>query len=101
MRSKWAGSMRRIVISLAAAAALAGCATAPSTPYTRPVTTMISPPVSNVPNIYTNASRAPLHSELFACNSYGSNLGLIGLRGEFASASVAHKWQSEFRNFAC
>jgi murein DD-endopeptidase MepM/ murein hydrolase activator NlpD len=76
------GTMRRIAISLAAPAALAGCASAPSAPYTRPVTTMISPPVSNVPNIYTNASRAPLHSELFACNSYGSKLGLIGLRGE-------------------
>lgn len=74
--------MRRIALSLVAAAALAGCATT-NTPYARaPVTTTISPPVSSGPNIYTSAARAPLHSELFACNSYGSNLGLIGLRGE-------------------
>ncbi len=66
---------------LAAVAALAGCAVTNET-YPRPVTTVISPPVSSSPNIYTNAQRAPLHSELFACNSWGSNLGLIGQRGE-------------------
>ena len=76
-----AGSMRRIAMSLAAAAALAGCAVTNET-YPRPVTTTISPPVSNIPNIYTSAPRAPLHSELFACNTWGSNLGLIGQRGE-------------------
>ncbi|MEQ1819965.1 MAG: peptidoglycan DD-metalloendopeptidase family protein [Terricaulis sp.] len=74
--------MGRIAFSLAAACVLAGCA-ASNTPYPRQVTTtMIAPPVANVPNIYTSAPRAPLHSELFACNSYGSNLGLIGQRGE-------------------
>jgi murein DD-endopeptidase MepM/ murein hydrolase activator NlpD len=73
--------MGRIAFSLTAACALAGCAVS-NTPYPRPITTTIAPPVANVPNIYTSAPRAPLHSELFACNSYGSNLGLIGQRGE-------------------
>lgn len=74
--------MRRIALSFAAACALAGCAVT-NEPYARPATTtMIAPPLANVPNIYTSAPRAPLHSELFACNSYGSNLGLIGQRGE-------------------
>lgn len=73
--------MRQIAFSLASALALAGCATT-NTPYPRPVTTTIAPPLANVPNVYTSAPRAPLHSELFACNSYGSNLGLIGSRGE-------------------
>lgn len=75
------GAMRQIAFSLASALALAGCATT-NTPYPRPVTTTIAPPLANVPNVYTSAPRAPLHSELFACNSYGSNLGLIGSRGE-------------------
>jgi murein DD-endopeptidase MepM/ murein hydrolase activator NlpD len=74
--------MGRIALSLAAACALAGCATT-NTPYARaPVTTHIAPPIDSGPNIYSVAARAPLHSELFACNSYGSNLGLIGQRGE-------------------
>ncbi|MBL8545751.1 MAG: M23 family metallopeptidase [Hyphomonadaceae bacterium] len=74
--------MRRIAISLAAAATLAGCAVSNETYPRSAVTTVFSPPVSNVPTIYTTAPRAPLHSELFACNSWGSNLGLIGQRGE-------------------
>lgn len=73
--------MRRIALSFAAACALAGCAVT-NEPYPRPITTQIAPPAANVPNMYTSAPRAPLHSELFACNSYGSNLGLIGQRGE-------------------
>jgi len=73
--------MVRIAFSVAAALALSGCA-ATNTVYAPPVTTTISPPVSTGPSIYTHAARAPLHSELFACNSYGSNLGLIGQRGE-------------------
>ena len=80
-RGSMGGAMRQIAFSLAAVFALAGCATS-NTPYPRPVTTTIAPALSNVPNIYTSAPRAPLHSELFACNSYGSNLGLIGSRGE-------------------
>jgi murein DD-endopeptidase MepM/ murein hydrolase activator NlpD len=46
------------------------------------VTTTIAAPLANAPNTYTTAPHAPLHSALFACNSYGSNLGLIGSRGE-------------------
>lgn len=71
--------MRHIAFSLAALFALSGCATA-NTSY--PVTTTIAPPMEHQPSIYASAPRAPLHSELFACNSYGSNLGLIGQRGE-------------------
>jgi murein DD-endopeptidase MepM/ murein hydrolase activator NlpD len=73
--------MRRIVFSFAASVALAGCAVTNES-YPRPVVTTIAPPIASGPNIYTNAGRAPLHSELFACNTYGSNLGLIGQRGE-------------------
>lgn len=73
--------MQRIALSLAATFALAGCA-ATNTAYPRPVTTVIAPPAPSGPNMYSRAARAPLHSELFACNSYGSNLGLIGSRGE-------------------
>jgi murein DD-endopeptidase MepM/ murein hydrolase activator NlpD len=74
--------MRRIALSLAAACALASCATPTNSVYSRPVTSTISPSVSNGPNMYASAPRAPLHSELFACNNRGSNLGLIGHRGE-------------------
>lgn len=77
-----AGTMRRIAMSVAAAAALAGCAVTNETYPRSAVTTVISPPVSNAPNAYSTAARAPLHSELFACNTWGSNLGLIGQRGE-------------------
>lgn len=76
--------MQRIALSVVAALVLAGCATT-NTSYPRPVVTQISPPISNAPNIYSSAARAPLHSELFACHSYGSNLGLIGQRGEAAN----------------
>lgn len=78
---KWAGAMRRIAFSLAAGVALAGCAVTNES-YPRSVVTTIAPPIASGPSIYASAPRAPLHSELFACNSYGSNLGLIGQRGE-------------------
>ncbi|MGQ0533184.1 MAG: M23 family metallopeptidase [Caulobacteraceae bacterium] len=73
--------MRRIAFGVAAAAALAGCAST-NTPYPRQATAAIYQPGPTAPNIYTTAPRAPLHSELFACNTWGSNLGLIGQRGE-------------------
>jgi murein DD-endopeptidase MepM/ murein hydrolase activator NlpD len=73
--------MQRTIYSLAASLALAGCAVTNES-YPRPVVTTIAPPIASGPNSYTSAGRAPLHSELFACNSYGSNLGLIGQRGE-------------------
>lgn len=34
------------------------------------------------PGIFRFAPRAPVHSELFVCNTYGANLGEIGYRGE-------------------
>jgi murein DD-endopeptidase MepM/ murein hydrolase activator NlpD len=70
--------LRRFAFGFAAAVALAGCAVS-NTPYPGPVANM--PPQ---PNIYTSAPGAALHSELFACNSWGANLGEIGARGESA-----------------
>jgi len=34
------------------------------------------------PNLYSQAPRAALHSEVFACGRWGANLGEIGDRGE-------------------
>lgn len=64
------------------ASALAGCAVT-NTPYPRAdgAYGTLPPPLAE-PNIYTNAARAPLHSELFACGNWGSNIGEIGSRGE-------------------
>jgi murein DD-endopeptidase MepM/ murein hydrolase activator NlpD len=63
------------------ALALAGCATAPAPVYPyHPPAGVPSPPQ---PSLYAGAPRAPLHSELFACNGGGgSNIGEIGYRGE-------------------
>jgi murein DD-endopeptidase MepM/ murein hydrolase activator NlpD len=74
--------MRRVILIVVASFALAACATT-NTPYPR--SSSVASPSSQVPrgpNIYASAPRAPLHSELFACNTWGSNLGLIGQRGE-------------------
>lgn len=73
--------MRRVLLIIVASFALAACATT-NTPYPRSSSVASSAQVPRGPNIYTSAPRAPLHSELFACNSWGSNLGLIGQRGE-------------------
>lgn len=59
--------------------ALAGCATTYAQPLPAASTIAARP---NMPSIYTQATRAPLHSELFSCGRWGSNLGEIGLRGE-------------------
>jgi murein DD-endopeptidase MepM/ murein hydrolase activator NlpD len=75
--------MRGIAYSLAAVCALAGCATT-NTSYPRPVTGAAYVPPPPVNNMYTTAPRAPVHSELFACGNWGSNLGEIGYRGEAA-----------------
>lgn len=69
--------MRSLALGLMAA--LAGCAVT-NTPYPRPVNA--APHYPPQPNLYTNAPRAVLHSELFACNRWGANLGEIGARGE-------------------
>jgi len=79
--------LRRLVFS-AAMLALAGCASTTSSVYPRPdfrgPASAQQPPG---PSIYATAPRAPLHSELFACGNWGSNLGLIGVRGEAANYS--------------
>ena len=68
-------------LALGAMLALAGCATAPQAVYPRPAAAAPATPTG--PNIFTNAPRAPLHSELFACNGGGgSNIGAVGPRGE-------------------
>jgi murein DD-endopeptidase MepM/ murein hydrolase activator NlpD len=72
--------MRVLALAIVAAFAIAGCATAP---YTQPTSSSIYQPPPG-PNIYSQAPRAPLHSELFACNTGGSNIGEIGERGEAA-----------------
>lgn len=72
--------MRSIGFGLAAACALGGCAVT-NTPYPRPAPAPNYQPPS-VANAYTTAAYAPVHGELFACGSWGSNLGEIGQRGE-------------------
>jgi murein DD-endopeptidase MepM/ murein hydrolase activator NlpD len=71
--------IRSIAFAFVAALALAGCAVT-NTSYPRPDASVAGTPPG--PSIYTTAPRAPLHGELFACNSWGANLGEIGERGE-------------------
>jgi murein DD-endopeptidase MepM/ murein hydrolase activator NlpD len=61
--------------------ALTSCAAA--TPYPIPIASR--PSVEPGPNVYTSAPRGAVHSELFACNSWGANIGPVGLRGEATS----------------
>ncbi|MBC7769507.1 MAG: M23 family metallopeptidase [Phycisphaerales bacterium] len=73
--------MRGLAFGLLALLTLGGCAVS-DTVYPSPT---IAAPISREPpglNVYTAAPRAALHSELFACNSAGSNRGEIGPRGE-------------------
>lgn len=76
--------MRRLALVMCALA-LGGCAVT-NTSYPSPT---IAAPRPLPPSAYNYAAvaRAPLHSELFACNRSGSNLGEIGLRGEAARYS--------------
>jgi murein DD-endopeptidase MepM/ murein hydrolase activator NlpD len=83
VRFEMGGAMRRIAYSLAAVCALAGCATT-NTVYSRPAPSAAYEPPPPGPNMYSTAPRAPVHSELFACGNWGSNLGEIGYRGEAA-----------------
>ncbi|MGE0740919.1 MAG: M23 family metallopeptidase [Hyphomonadaceae bacterium] len=75
--------MRFLALGLAATFAVAGCAVS-NTPYPRAASPVVyrAPPG---PNHFTTAPRAPLHSEVFVCNSWSSNLGLIGDRGEVSN----------------
>ncbi len=71
-----ANDVRSRILTAAAAFAVAGCA-ATSAPYRAP-----TQPYAGAPNVYNQAPRAALHSELFACGRWGANLGEIGARGE-------------------
>jgi len=64
---------------LLAVSALASCATPPGYGVGAPVVYGPSTAPPPGPSIYDSAGRAPLHSQLFACNrGNGSNIGEIG-----------------------
>ncbi len=71
--------LRKISLGCASLA-LAGCAVS-NTPYPRPAPQSVYAPPPG-PSIYATAPRAPLHSELFVCNTWSSNLGEIGYRND-------------------
>jgi len=73
--------MLRAILALMALWTLAACVSAPGAPIVRhyPPAPYNAPPNGEV---YASAPFAPLHSELIACNAYGSNLGELGARGE-------------------
>jgi len=73
--------MRSLAFGVLALAMLGGCATDPGIYQTPPIQAPISREPTG-PNLYSSAPRAALHSELFACNGGGSNIGEIGARGE-------------------
>lgn len=76
--------LRKFCLALCALA-LAGCVT-PEAEYRYAAPARAATPYPG-PGIYDSAPRAPLHSELFVCNAWGSNLGLIGARGEASQFS--------------
>ncbi len=70
----------RAITGLAALCLAAACASSPA-----PIARHYPPaPYQQAPSgeAYASAPFAPLHSELIACNSYGSNLGEVGARRE-------------------
>jgi murein DD-endopeptidase MepM/ murein hydrolase activator NlpD len=75
--------VRKSAFALLAALSLAGCAASGAT-YPAPIhSPQASRPPPAGPSIYETAPRAPLHSQLLACNGGGgSNVGEIGYRGE-------------------
>jgi murein DD-endopeptidase MepM/ murein hydrolase activator NlpD len=76
--------LRKVLVCAFALAGLSACVTPENNVYPRaPMAT--PPPVYSQPqgpNLYASAAFASLHSEMFACNTYGSNLGEIGGRRE-------------------
>jgi murein DD-endopeptidase MepM/ murein hydrolase activator NlpD len=78
--------VRLIFAAALGALAVSGCATT-NTPYARPVYSTPVGATPSAPNPYRNVARATLHSELFTCGSWGSNLGEIGMRSEFVQYS--------------
>src|SRR5262245_12345943 len=74
--------MRSLALWAFATLALSGCA-ASSASLPSPFASTPIPSRPPGPNLYTTAPRAPVHSELFACNGGGgANIGAIGARGE-------------------
>lgn len=74
--------MRSLALCAFATLALSGCV-ATNTSYPRPIASTPNAARPPEPNIFATAPRAPVHSELFACNGGGgSNIGEIGMRGE-------------------
>lgn len=75
--------LRKAFVCTLGLTALSACVTPVNTPYPRVPT---YPPVPYAqpqgPNIYATAPFAALHSELFACGGYGSNIGEVGARRE-------------------
>jgi murein DD-endopeptidase MepM/ murein hydrolase activator NlpD len=67
-----------VIAALMATGLAAGCATT-TYPAARSLPPRAMPPVMHD---YAYAPQAPLLSEIFTCNRFGSNLGLIGERGE-------------------
>lgn len=75
--------MVRFSLAFAAALALAGCAASGATYSSAPISYPTRGQVPSGPSIYDTAQRAPLHSQLIACNGGGgSNIGEIGYNGE-------------------
>lgn len=69
----------RLILSWAAVLGAAACASGGGAPYR-------AGPYAPIPNDYSSAQRAPLHSELFACHGGGgANIGEIGARGEVSA----------------
>lgn len=75
--------LRKAFLCVVALAALAGCVTPVNTPYPRAPQHPPAPYAQPLgPNIYATAAFAALHSEMFACNASGSNIGDVGPRRE-------------------
>lgn len=73
--------LRKLISWIFALSTLAACASVPAT-YSSNVVLRPTPPSAPAVTIYTDAPRAPLQSELIACNAYGSNIGPLGSRRE-------------------
>lgn len=74
--------LRKLYFVGAVACLLSACASS-GAPYTLPTPGGVYSPPLPRENIFLNAPRAPLHSEMFACHGGGgSNVGEIGYRGE-------------------
>jgi murein DD-endopeptidase MepM/ murein hydrolase activator NlpD len=83
------GVLRKSLLALCAALALAGCAASGATYSAPPSHPPNAPRAPPEPSIYETAMRAVVHSELIACNGgSGSNIGEVGYRGEALNYSA-------------